>query len=77
MDCHAPAFAALILGIIPCVGDFIGALWAMIAGFIAVRQGLDLDDFRSALTILLSFAAYLGGRFLLSIFLSGALGVFP
>jgi hypothetical protein len=71
------AFAPLTLGIIPCVGDFIGALWAMIAGFIAVRQGLDLDDLRAALTVLLSFAAYLAGRFLLSIFVSSLFGIFP
>jgi hypothetical protein len=70
------AFAPLTLGIIPCIGDFIGALWAMIAGFIAVRQGLDLDDLRAALTVLLSFAGYLVGRFLLSL-LVGPLGIFP
>ncbi len=45
------AYAPLVLSIIPCVGGVIGIIWAIAAGFIAVRQGLDLDDMKSLLTV--------------------------
>ena len=54
------AQAPLLLGIIPCVGTVIGGIWALIAGFIAVRQGLDLDDdnVKAFLTIFIGFIVY-------------------
>ncbi|PEN13860.1 hypothetical protein CRI94_07305 [Longibacter salinarum] len=45
------AFAPQVLAIIPCIGAFIGFFWSLAAGFIAVRQGLDLDNGKTALTI--------------------------
>src|SRR5690606_11855663 len=42
------AYAPQILGIIPCIGAIIGFIWTLIAGFIAVRQGLDLDKISPA-----------------------------
>lgn len=70
------AFAPQALGIIPCLGSALGLLWTLAAGFIAVRQGLDLDNSRTALTIAagvlayivqkMIFAAVLGIRFWLS-----------
>jgi hypothetical protein len=66
---QAPQF----LAIIPCVGSIVGAIWALIAGFIAVRQGLDLDNTKAFLTILIGFIVYLAGFCLLA-FLLGGLG---
>ena len=53
------AYAPQILGIIPCIGWLIGLVWTLAAGFIAVRQGLDLDNTKAALTIGIGFIAYL------------------
>lgn len=53
------AYAPQILGIIPCLGTIIGAIWTLIAGFIAVRQGLDLDNAKAFMTIVIGFIAYL------------------
>ena len=52
------AYAPQMLGIIPCIGGLIGAVWTLIAGFVAVRQGLDLDNTKAFLTILVGFFAY-------------------
>jgi hypothetical protein len=49
------AYAPQILGIIPCIGWLIGAIWSLIAAFIAVRQGLDLDNTKAFLTIIIGF----------------------
>jgi hypothetical protein len=56
------AFAPQILAIVPCIGGLVGAIWSLVAGFIAVRQGLDLDDLRAALTIFIGFLIYFLGR---------------
>jgi hypothetical protein len=53
------AFAPQLLSIIPCVGWPIGAIWSLIASFIAIRQGLDLDDARTLFTILIAFVIYI------------------
>jgi hypothetical protein len=52
------AYAPQILGIIPCIGTIIGFIWTLIAGFIAVRQGLDLDNGKAFLTIIVGAIAY-------------------
>jgi hypothetical protein len=54
------AQAPQVLGIIPCVG-IIGAIWSLVAGFIAVRQGLDLDNTKAFLTVLIGFLVYMAG----------------
>jgi hypothetical protein len=61
------ASAPLALGIIPCIGGLVGALWAAAAGFVAVRQGLDLDNVRALLTVGIGFVIYLIGYLVLSI----------
>jgi hypothetical protein len=54
------AYTPQILGIIPWLGvPFIASLWSLIAGFIAVRQGLDLDNMKAALTVILGILPYL------------------
>src|SRR4030042_2980460 len=45
------AYVPLVLSIIPCVGGVIGIIWAIAAGFIAIRQGLALDDLKSFFTV--------------------------
>jgi hypothetical protein len=45
------AFAPQALGVVPCLGTAIGFVWTCVAGFIAVRQGLDLDNTKTAVTI--------------------------
>jgi hypothetical protein len=47
-----------ILSFIPCLGAIIAiaaAIWSLVAGFIAVRQGLDLDNMQTAITVVLSW----------------------
>jgi len=53
------AYLPLVLSIIPCVGGFIGIIWAIAAGFIAIRQGLDLDNMKAFLTVVVGALAYL------------------
>ncbi len=53
------AYAPQVLGIIPCIGWLIGLVWTLAAGFIAVRQGLDLDNTKAALTVGIGLVAYI------------------
>jgi hypothetical protein len=55
------SYAPQMLGIIPCFGAIVGWIWSLIAGFIAVRQGLDLDDTNTCLTIVIGFFVYMLG----------------
>lgn len=67
------AYAPQMLGIIPCLGWFVGAIWSLVAGFVAVRQGLDLDNGKTLVTILVGFVAYIAIKGLLNVlFISGA-----
>ena len=52
------AYLPLVLSIIPCVGGIIGIVWTFAAVFIAVRQGLDLDDMRTFLTVMVGALSY-------------------
>ncbi len=63
------AYAPLMLSVIPCIGPLVGGIWALAAGFIAVRQGLDLDDFKTVITILIGFVVFVIGRVVFSLFL--------
>jgi hypothetical protein len=60
------AYAPRMLGIIPCVGDIIGAIWSLIAGYFAVREGHDLDDSGTIITILIGWILTLVIRALIS-----------
>jgi len=61
------AQAPQLLGIIPCVGGVIGAIWALIAGFIAIRQGLDLDNTKAFFTALIGFGVFIVGYIIIAI----------
>jgi hypothetical protein len=66
------AFAPLWLSIIPCLGPLVGALWALSAGFIAIRQGLDLNNTKAVATTAIGFGVYIIGAILV-----GSLGLLP
>jgi hypothetical protein len=65
------AYAPQMLAIIPCIGGLVGAIWSLVAGFIAVRQGLDVDDLKAFLTIVIGFGVYIAGSILISIVFGG------
>lgn len=47
-----------VFSFIPCLGAilvFVAWIWSIVVGFVAIRQGLDLDSGKTAITILLSF----------------------
>lgn len=60
------AYAPQLLGIIPCLGAVVGGIWSLIAGFIAVRQGLDFDNRNAFFTIVTGFVGYVIVRVALS-----------
>jgi hypothetical protein len=53
------AYLPLFLSIIPCIGSVIGGIWAIIAGFIAIRQGLELDNTKTFLTVIIGAFGWL------------------
>lgn len=70
------AQAPLILAIIPCLGALVGGIWALVAGFIAVRQGLDLDNTKTFVTIIVGFLAYVAIVAIGSLFTGGMSAIF-
>jgi hypothetical protein len=70
------AYAPQILGIIPCCGWFVGLIWSLAAVFVAVRQGLDVDNTNAFLTIIVGFVLYLIGSGILSLFGLGPGAIF-
>lgn len=44
-----------MLSIIPCIGGVIGAIWSLIASYLAVKEGLDLDDTGTIVTIVVGW----------------------
>ncbi len=68
------AMAPLSLAIIPCIGGIVGSLWAMSAAFVAVRQGLDLDNARALLTIVAGFVVFALGYLIVAL-LAWGLGI--
>jgi hypothetical protein len=66
------AYAPQLLSIIPCIGAFIGLIWSLVAGFIAVRQGLDLDNMKALITIAVGFVVIIIGNVVLGLLLGGS-----
>ena len=50
------AYAPSLFSAIPCVNFFV-LFWLLATGFVAVRAGLDLDNTKTAITIILGVAA--------------------
>jgi hypothetical protein len=51
-----------VLGFIPCVGglaSLVGAIWALVAGVIAVREALDFDTTKAVLTVIIGWVIVL------------------
>ena len=67
------AYVPQVLAIIPCIGWIVGVIWTLAAGFVAVRQGLDLDNGKALMTILIGLVAYIAVFFVIGlIFGTGA-----
>jgi len=67
------AYAPQVLGIIPCIGTLIGLIWTLVALFIAIRQGLDLDNTKTALTIVIGLVAYIIVFFIIGLIFGGGM----
>ncbi|MCC6607049.1 MAG: YIP1 family protein [Anaerolineae bacterium] len=59
-----------ILGIIPVCGSFVGWIWTLACTFIAIRQGLDLDNSKAAMTAVVAFIAVLIVTFIIGAILA-------
>jgi hypothetical protein len=70
------AQAPSLLAIIPCVGWIIGLIWALAAGFVAVRQGLDLDNMKAFFTVAIGFVLVVIGNIVLSMIFGMATSFF-
>ena len=47
-----------VLGFIPCIGwiaALAGSIWSLVCGYIGIRQGLDLDNGKTAATVVISW----------------------
>jgi hypothetical protein len=68
-----------ILGFVPYLGamaGFVGAIWALIAGFIGVREALDLDTGKTLVTVIVGWVVVFAISLVVSIvFGIGALGL--
>ena len=52
------SYAPLVIGIIPWLG-FVGALWALLAAVIAIREGMDFSTPKALVTTAVGWAAWL------------------
>jgi len=49
------AYAPQMLGIVPCIGGIVGGIWSLIASYFAIKEGLDLDDTGTIVSILVGW----------------------
>ena len=68
------AQAPAILAIIPVCGPFVGWIWTLACSFIAIRQGLDLDNTKALLTAIVAFIAVIIVYFIIGAIL-GVIGI--
>lgn len=68
-----------VLSFIYCVGwliSLVAGIWALAAAFIAVRQGLDIDNTKALLTVVIGWVIVMIGTFLISLVVGGvSLGI--
>ena len=70
------AYAPRMLSVIPCIGGVIGAIWSLIASYFAIKEGLDLDDTGTIVTILVGWLVTVVIGFILGLLgVGGALGL--
>jgi hypothetical protein len=63
-----------ILSFVPCLGpmlSFVGAIWALIAGFIGVREALDLDTGKTLVTVIIGWVVI----FVITMIIGTVLGI--
>jgi hypothetical protein len=68
----------LVLSFIPVLGgilSFVVGIWLLVAGFIATRQALDLDNTKTLISIVLGFLALVIVLAILGTLLGGVLGL--
>jgi hypothetical protein len=66
--------ALSILSFIPCIGALIalvGGIWSLVAGFIGVREALDLDTTKTLITVVIGWVIVL----IITVVVSAVLGV--
>ncbi len=69
------AYAPRMLSVIPCIGGVIGAIWSLIASYVAIKEGLDLDDTGTIVTILVGWLVTVVIGFILGLLgVGGAVG---
>lgn len=62
-----------VLSFIPCIGALLslaGWIWALVASFIGIRQGLDLDNGKTLLTVVISIIVVIAVNFLIGLILA-------
>jgi hypothetical protein len=62
-----------VLTFIPCLGGlfgFAGAIWALVAGFIGVREALDLDTGKTIVTVIIGWVII----FIINLVIGGIIG---
>jgi hypothetical protein len=70
------AYAPRMLSVIPCIGGIVGAIWSLIAGYFAVKEGLDLDDTGTIVTIIIGWLITIVIGFVLGLLgIGGAIGL--
>jgi hypothetical protein len=65
------SYAPQILSIIPCIGELVGWLWSLAAGYVAINQELKLDTIKTILTIIAGFCLYVLGHAVVNTILGG------
>jgi hypothetical protein len=62
-----------VFGFIPCLGgliSFAGTIWALVTSFVAIREGLDIDNGKTILTVIVSWLAAIIVTFLVGLLLA-------
>lgn len=54
------------LGIVPIIGSLVGGIWALVAGVVAIREGLDFSTGKAVGTVIVGWIAFVIGSLILS-----------
>ena len=70
------AMAPQMLQVIPCIGPIVGGIWSLVAGYFAIREGLDIDDGKTIATVVIGWLVTVVIGIILGMLVGGgALGV--